>query len=85
MNYATSRWCLDELVKIMECTNDKNEKTIIPVFYGVDATDARYQSKSFAEAFAKHELKYKDDDEGMQKVQRWRTALTAESKRICIP
>ncbi|KAH0764647.1 hypothetical protein KY285_000518 [Solanum tuberosum] len=76
-NYATSRWCLDELVKIMECTNDENEKAIIPVFYGVDATDVRYQSKSFAEAFAKHELKYKDDDEGMQKVQRWRTALTA--------
>ncbi|XP_049389419.1 TMV resistance protein N-like [Solanum stenotomum] len=75
-NYATSRWCLDELVKIMECANEENEKTIIPVFYGVDATDVRYQSKSFAETFAKHELKYKDDDEGMQKVQRWRTALT---------
>uniref|UniRef100_M1D6X6 Bacterial spot disease resistance protein 4 n=1 Tax=Solanum tuberosum TaxID=4113 RepID=M1D6X6_SOLTU len=35
------------------------------------------KSESFAEAFAKHESRYKDDVEGMQKVQRWRTALTA--------
>ncbi|XP_055818720.1 TMV resistance protein N-like isoform X2 [Solanum dulcamara] len=78
-NYATSRWCLDELVNIMECAKDENDqKTIIPVFYGVDVTDVRNQSKSFGEAFAKHELKYKDDGEaGIQKVQRWRTALTA--------
>ncbi|KAM3200869.1 hypothetical protein P3L10_033232 [Capsicum annuum] len=75
--YATSRWCLDELVNIMECTKDKNGKTVIPVFYGVDATDVRNQSKSFAEAFAKHKLKYNDDGEGMLKVQRWRTALSA--------
>ncbi|KAG5629486.1 hypothetical protein H5410_001203 [Solanum commersonii] len=61
----------------MECMKNENEKTMIPVFYGVDATNVQYQSKSFAEAFAKHELKYKHDDEGMQKVQIWRTALTA--------
>ncbi|KAM3360119.1 TMV resistance protein N [Capsicum galapagoense] len=76
-NFATSRWCLDELVNIMECTKDENGKTVIPVFYGVDATDVRNQSKNFAKAFVKHELKYNDDGEGMQKVQRWRTALTA--------
>ncbi|KAF3627539.1 TMV resistance protein N [Capsicum annuum] len=76
-NYATSRWCLNELVNIMECTKDENGQTVIPVFYGVDATDVRNQSKSFAEAFAKHELMNNDDGEGMQKVQRWRTALTA--------
>ncbi|KAH0780751.1 hypothetical protein KY290_000349 [Solanum tuberosum] len=74
-NYATSRWCLNELVKIMECYKDENEKTVIPVFYDVDPSHVRYQSESYAEAFAKHELQFKDDVEGMQKVKRWRTAL----------
>uniref|UniRef100_M1B206 NL27 n=2 Tax=Solanum tuberosum TaxID=4113 RepID=M1B206_SOLTU len=76
-NYATSRWCLDELVKIMECTKDENEKIVMPVFYGVEPSHVRNQSDSFAEAFAEHESKYKDDGEGMQKVKEWRTALTA--------
>ncbi|KAG5629021.1 hypothetical protein H5410_000738 [Solanum commersonii] len=74
-NYATSRWCLNELVKIMECYKNENGKTVIPVFYDVDPSHVRYQSESFAESFAKHELQFKDDVEGMQKVKRWRTAL----------
>ncbi|KAK6775005.1 hypothetical protein RDI58_026006 [Solanum bulbocastanum] len=76
-NYATSRWCLNELVKIMEFKEEENGQTVIPIFYDVDPSHVRYQSDSFAEAFAKHESRYKDDVEGMQKVQRWRTALTA--------
>ncbi|KAK6774993.1 hypothetical protein RDI58_025994 [Solanum bulbocastanum] len=76
-NYATSRWCLNELVKIMECKEEENGQTVIPIFYDVDPSHVRYQSDSFAEAFAKHESRYKDDVEGMQKVQGWRTALTA--------
>nr|XP_016496149.1 PREDICTED: TMV resistance protein N-like [Nicotiana tabacum]XP_016496150.1 PREDICTED: TMV resistance protein N-like [Nicotiana tabacum] len=75
-NYATSRWCLDELVKIMEC-KDQCGQTVIPVFYDVDPSHVRKQTESFAEAFDKHETSYKDDDEGMQKLQRWRNALTA--------
>ncbi|KAH0745153.1 hypothetical protein KY285_006810 [Solanum tuberosum] len=76
-NYATSRWCLNELLKIMECKEKENGQTVIPVFYYVDPSHVRYQIESFAEAFAKHELRYKDDVEGMQKVQGWRNALTA--------
>nr|XP_016434904.1 PREDICTED: TMV resistance protein N-like [Nicotiana tabacum] len=75
-NYATSRWCLDELVKIMEC-KDQCGQIVIPVFYDVDPSHVRNQTESFAEAFEKHETKYMDDVEGKQKVQRWRTALTA--------
>nr|ABI34382.1 Disease resistance protein, putative [Solanum demissum] len=37
---------------------------------------ATSKCESFGAAFANHELKYKDDVEGMQKVQRWRNALT---------
>ncbi|KAH0716078.1 hypothetical protein KY284_008983 [Solanum tuberosum] len=76
-NYVTSRWCLNELVKIMECKEKENKQTVIPIFCYVDPSHIRYQSDSFAEAFAKHESRYKDDVEGMQKVQGWRNALTA--------
>ncbi|KAH0747261.1 hypothetical protein KY285_008918 [Solanum tuberosum] len=76
-NYATSSWCLNELVKIMECKEQKKRRTVIPVFYYVGASHIRYQSNSFAEAFAKHESRYKDDVEGMQMIQGWRNALTA--------
>ncbi|KAH0745193.1 hypothetical protein KY285_006850 [Solanum tuberosum] len=76
-NYATSRWCLNELLKIMECEEKENGQTVIPIFYYVDPSHVRYQSESLAEAFAKHESRYKDDAEGMQKVQGWRNTLTA--------
>ncbi|KAH0745197.1 hypothetical protein KY285_006854 [Solanum tuberosum] len=76
-NYAKSSWCLNELVKIMECKEKENTQTVVPVFYYVDPSYVRYHSESFAEAFAKHESRYKDDVEGMQKVQGWRNALTA--------
>ncbi|KAH0745210.1 hypothetical protein KY285_006867 [Solanum tuberosum] len=78
-NYATSRWCLNELVKIMECKEVKGQ-IVIPIFYDVDPSHVRHQSWSFAEAFAKHEWRYKDDLEGMQKVQGWRNALTAAAE-----
>uniref|UniRef100_M1AVP4 Bacterial spot disease resistance protein 4 n=2 Tax=Solanum tuberosum TaxID=4113 RepID=M1AVP4_SOLTU len=76
-NYAASRWCLNELVKIMEYMKEENGQIVIPVFYNVDPSHVRHQRENFAKAFAKHELKYKDGVERMEKVQRWRTALTA--------
>ncbi|XP_059307261.1 TMV resistance protein N-like [Lycium ferocissimum] len=74
-DYATSRWCLEELVRIMECNKKKNGQRVMPVFYNVDPSHVRHQRGSFAEAFAKHESNYKDDVEGMQKVKGWRAAL----------
>ncbi|KAH0716074.1 hypothetical protein KY284_008979 [Solanum tuberosum] len=74
-NYATSRWCLNELVKIIECKEEKG-LIVIPVFYDVYPSEVRKQTKSFAEAFTKHESKYANDIEGMQMVKGWRTALS---------
>ena len=73
-NYASSTWCLDELVKILECKN--NGQVVLPVFYKVDPSDVRNQNGKFGESFTKHEEKFKDDKE---KVQRWRTALKEAS------
>jgi hypothetical protein len=50
-NYASSSWCLEELVKIIEC-KEKYGQILIPVFYGVDPTIVRHQKKSYENAFS---------------------------------
>nr|XP_011465336.1 PREDICTED: TMV resistance protein N-like isoform X2 [Fragaria vesca subsp. vesca] len=70
-NYASSGWCLDELVEILKCKK-LNQQLVWPVFYKVDPSDVRYQKGKYGEALAKHECRFK---ENMDKVQRWRTAL----------
>jgi hypothetical protein len=64
-NYASSRWCLDELSKICEC-----RRLLLPVFYKVDPSDVRRQKGPFEEHFIKHENRY-----GKDVVSRWRRAL----------
>jgi len=49
-NYASSKWCLDELLKILE--SRKVGQIAIPVFYEVDPSDIRKQSGSFGDVFA---------------------------------
>ena len=71
--YALSRWCLIELAKIVECM-DKKKLTVLPVFHNVDPSDVRNLRGSFAEAFAKHENRFKDK---IDDVKAWRAALTA--------
>ncbi|KAJ8759847.1 hypothetical protein K2173_009948 [Erythroxylum novogranatense] len=73
--YASSTWCLDELVKIMEC-HEKMGQIVMPVFYHVAPSDVRKQKGSFEEAFDVHEQRFKGD---RTKVLRWRNALTQAS------
>ena len=74
-DYASSKWCLNELVKILECKN-MNGQMVVPVFYHVDPSDVRKQNGTFGDAFVKHEKQFKDVPE---KVQKWRAALTEAS------
>ena len=67
-NYASSKWCLDELAKIVECK--KKDQLVLPVFYNIDPSEVRNQKGKFGEALSKHEEKLKD-----YKVQNWREAL----------
>ncbi|KAJ7975478.1 Disease resistance-like protein [Quillaja saponaria] len=73
-NYASSTWCLDELVKIIECMKTKGQ-LVYPVFYKVDPKEVRHHNQrgSFGKAIAIHEKKFKNN---MEKVQKWRAALT---------
>lgn len=68
--YASSRWCLEELVKILECKRLYG-RVVIPVFYGVDPSVVRNQTGVFAEAFVEHERQ-----ENVERVWRWKDALS---------
>ncbi|XP_042963133.1 disease resistance protein RPV1-like isoform X2 [Carya illinoinensis] len=69
-NYASSTWCLDELLKILECKELKKQK-VLPVFYHIDPSDVRHQRGSFGEALAKHAEKLNVD----MKLQLWKEAI----------
>jgi len=68
-NYASSSWCLDELVKVVEC-GEKDGQILLPVFYKVDPTIVRHQKGTYAHALAQHKQRYNST-----RVQKWRSAL----------
>ncbi|XP_049388264.1 disease resistance protein RUN1-like [Solanum stenotomum] len=70
-NYASSSWCLDELVKILDC-RAKLVQVVLPIFYDVDPSQVRKQTGSFGEALAKH----KDRLFGAERMEKWKAALT---------
>ncbi|CAG7895633.1 unnamed protein product [Brassica rapa] len=49
-NYASSTWCLNELVEIHKCFKDLNQM-VIPIFYHVDPSDVRKQTGEFGDRF----------------------------------
>lgn len=71
-NYASSTWCLDELVIIMECRESLGQ-LVWPIFFNVDPSQVRNHNGSFGEAIAKYEAnsshKYKE------KLPKWKIAL----------
>ena len=69
-NYASSRWCLIELAKIVKCK--ETGMTVLPVFYHVDPSDVRNQNGILVEAFAKHE---EDTRINIEDVQAWKAVL----------
>jgi hypothetical protein len=71
-DYASSKWCLNELVKILECKKDQGQ-IVIPVFYEIDPSHVRNQVGSYGQAFKKHE---QDSRQSKDKLRKWRNALT---------
>ncbi|KAK3187958.1 hypothetical protein Dsin_027519 [Dipteronia sinensis] len=69
-DYASSSWCLNELLEILECHKTRGH-IILPIFYHVIPSKIRKQTGTYVEAFAIHEERFKETD----KVQKWRTAL----------
>ena len=69
-NYASSRWCLDELVLILQCMKE-SKQIVLPIFYHVDPSHVNKQIGSIGEAFRRHEQVH-----NLEKVNSWRAALT---------
>ncbi|XP_010645868.1 disease resistance protein RUN1 isoform X2 [Vitis vinifera] len=76
-NYASSRWCLDELETIIKSMK-KPGRMVMPVFYHVDPSEVRDQIGS-CEVFLSHE---RDAEETKEKVNRWRAALREASNLV---
>ncbi|KAF5786458.1 putative TIR domain-containing protein [Helianthus annuus] len=81
-NYASSKWCLDEVLTIIEEQERLASKhDVVPVFYNVDPYDVKNQTGSFEEAFSWYdniietELDYQKKIEWLQKVKAWRVSL----------
>jgi hypothetical protein len=68
-HYASSSWCLDELIKILECKENYGRE-VIPVFYKVDPSTVRHQTQSYADDFFKHHRRFGG------KVDAWKASLT---------
>ncbi|XP_076920804.1 TMV resistance protein N-like [Bidens hawaiensis] len=68
--YASLSWCLNELVKIMECQKT-NEQIAYPVFYDVDPSEVRKQCGPVGEALSKHT--------NIVEIVKWRESLTEAS------
>ncbi|CAH1440783.1 unnamed protein product [Lactuca virosa] len=79
-NYASSTWCLDELVLILEQRMTSNH-IVIPIFYHVEPTHVRKQQSSFGDAMAKHkqtmeaETNANKRSQWAQKMDPWNKAL----------
>ncbi|KAL2335867.1 hypothetical protein Fmac_010313 [Flemingia macrophylla] len=71
INYASSSFCLDELVTILDCAKTK-AMLVLPVFYNMDPSHVRHQKGSFGEALAMHGRRFKNNED---KLHKWKMAL----------
>jgi hypothetical protein len=72
-NYATSKWCLDELLHILKC-RELHGQVVIPVFCNIDPSHVRKQTGSYEMAFARYERDLAKSH--VNKVFEWKDALT---------
>ncbi|CAN1245460.1 Disease resistance protein L6 [Linum grandiflorum] len=69
-SYASSKWCLQELAKMVECCRKGKGHIIFPVFYFMDPRDVRHQAGPYEEAFEQHSKKH-----DAVIIQDWRITL----------
>ncbi|XP_048636132.1 disease resistance-like protein DSC2 isoform X1 [Brassica napus] len=68
-NYASSTWCLNELVQIMKCW-EEDKQTVEVIFYEVDPSDVKKQKGDFGAVFDRTCA-----EKSTEEVERWRKAL----------
>ncbi|KAL3745578.1 hypothetical protein ACJRO7_014660 [Eucalyptus globulus] len=67
--YAFSKWCLNELVQMMECRKSWRQK-MMPIFYDVTPSEVRHQTGSYRDAFVSHEKQFDN-----KVISKWKAAL----------
>ena len=79
INYASSSFCLDELVHIIHCFKAKKGRKILPVFYDMEPSHVRRQIGSYGEAMVRHERRFQNNKEkyndNMKRLDKWKMAL----------
>lgn len=71
-SYASSKWCLMELTKMVECRKKKGQ-IIMPIFYYVNPSELRHQNGGYGKALPAHKRNKRVDNETIGK---WRAALS---------
>ncbi|ESQ38594.1 hypothetical protein EUTSA_v10028428mg [Eutrema salsugineum] len=69
-NYASSSWCLNELLEILKC-REELDQIVMTIFYDLDPSHVRNQTGDFGKAF---EITCEDKTE--DEAKQWRLALT---------
>ncbi|KAG7638185.1 putative TIR domain-containing protein [Arabidopsis thaliana] len=81
--YAESKWCLDELVQIKKCV-DQKKIIAIPIFYKLDPAVVKGLKGKFGDKFRDLIERYHHEPE---RYQKWTEALTSVSRTfaLCLP
>ncbi|KAL1215235.1 Disease resistance protein RPS6 [Cardamine amara subsp. amara] len=69
-NYASSSWCLNELLEIVK-SKEEYDQIVIPIFYGLDSSHVTNQTGDFGKKF--EETCYGKTEE---LITQWKKALT---------
>ncbi|CAI0442629.1 unnamed protein product [Linum tenue] len=69
-DYASSKWCLEELSLMVKSLNQNQGHILLPIFYFVEPRDVRRQEGSYSEAFRRHSQEY-----DAETITEWKEAL----------
>ncbi|CAI0407968.1 unnamed protein product [Linum tenue] len=73
--YASSKWCLKELAKMVECWKQEKGHLILPIFFFVEPREVGHQEGTYKQAFERHSQNYNP-----KLVEEWKEALQVVSK-----
>ncbi|XP_056165269.1 disease resistance protein RUN1-like [Syzygium oleosum] len=82
-NYASSKWCLCELIHIMDCKK-RMSHIVLPIFYKVAPSDVRHLQGNFGKAFHSRQERFdkKDIEEGQRALKEVSDLNGWESEKI---
>ncbi|KAF8039877.1 hypothetical protein BT93_B2174 [Corymbia citriodora subsp. variegata] len=76
-NYASSPWCLHELVRMVDKSKEDEKKVILPIFYDVKPDDVKLKTALYNKDILNLEQEMEDQKNkfGREDIKKWRQAL----------